>query len=455
MIPGRHHSAALLLATVLLVTPAALSAKTTLQARLALSGAWTDNALNAGTNPQSDFFFNIDPALVLTSGVPRAVQQLIYDFDAALFATHSEANAYSHRLTWNGFFLTSKTTDLMLGAQVGQSRTNTFSLQNTSETTTVVTQPGQPTYFLNGNLREVFGWDISPSWRFLQSAAFTFYTPLQPRTIPDTLSLDQMLEIQRYFRRQALALEVRNLLTDYSQVNGPDAGPGGGDIGMGGVPREQLVILTSAVAKWRADWGRFFSHEVNLGFVEGSEVLNQSITVWQPRALAALRFIHDFAGAELRYLHDVLPNPLVGNTLVNDSAELRLGFPLGRDTGFRAGAAGSYSYMRAINFASGATDSYTHVAGADATITYRPPRVPELSVFARYQFFQQLGTTDGPLVLPSFMRNVVMVGIAGVYPVDAAAVVPTRQGFRADRTDAASIPNPTSPQQNEPNSQRR
>src|SRR4051812_5543888 len=98
-----RRAAVALLATALLTTlPAPAFGKASLQAQVALSGAWTDNILSVpdipapgGQPPQSDFYFELRPALFLTTGGPRAVQRLGYTFSASLFASHSEANSYN------------------------------------------------------------------------------------------------------------------------------------------------------------------------------------------------------------------------------------------------------------------------------------------------------------------------------------------------------------------------
>src|SRR6185503_4781349 len=99
----RRPNAVAVLAAVLF-TPAIAHAKLSLQSHLTLSGGWTDNVLNL-PQAESDFLFEIAPGLLLTAGSPRAVQSLGYDFTADLFVSHSEANSYTHQLTWRGFFL--------------------------------------------------------------------------------------------------------------------------------------------------------------------------------------------------------------------------------------------------------------------------------------------------------------------------------------------------------------
>src|SRR5262249_49595370 len=101
----------------LLASPFA-RAGTALQAIVQVSGGYTDNVLSqpdkpppGEIGPQPDSFFNLSPRLLFTYGQPGDIQRLGYTFSADLFATHSEANAYSHRGDWSAFFQTSRTTE--------------------------------------------------------------------------------------------------------------------------------------------------------------------------------------------------------------------------------------------------------------------------------------------------------------------------------------------------------
>jgi hypothetical protein len=445
----RHaRAAAFLVAALPVLLPATASAKIGLQGQLSLSLAWTDNILGrAETQGVSDFYASISPSLILSTGTARAVQQVSYNFQADLFFTRSEANSYSQRLTWTGFFYTTRSTDMLVTANIGQGRLNTFTLTGTSATTPIAPQPGVPVTFVNGALNETLGWDISRQLRFMQNMAFAFYTPVDPGNQPSAIEFDNHLVLERYWPTDAFGAELQSLIVDFTAVRGPVAGPDGITIDAVVSP-ENTVVINSAMLKWRHDFGRYFNTELDIGVVEASVAQGgppDSVVIWQPKGLAAIRFIHDYGTADLTYQHTIAPNALVANTFATDSVELRLGLPLGRFTGLALGLSGGYSVARVIDFRTGGTFSTTQLIGADATLGYAHPKRPEIGVFARYQFFDQIATPGDIQPLPTYLRHTVMIGINGIYPAVAAAIVPRRQALRADRSDAPMIAAPHSP----------
>ena len=112
--------------------------------------------------------------------------------------------------------------------------------------------------------------------------------------------------------------------------------------------------------------------------------------------------------------------------------------PFGLKSRVGLSTSAAYQYARQIDFATGGTLSHTNVILADATLGWIPRA--EVELFARYQFFDQIGTPGDFTVQPSFLRHVFMIGIIGTYPGEAAAVVPTRSAQRVDRSDMTGIP---------------
>src|SRR5205807_1515729 len=65
----------------------------------------------------------------------------------------------------------------------------------------------------------------------------------------------------------------------------------------------------------------------------------------------------------------------------------------------------------------------------------------------RYSYFDQIGHPQDFAPQPSISRMTGMLGVAGQWPGEPAAVVPTRQALRVDRTDEPGVPEPHSPAQ--------
>jgi hypothetical protein len=443
----RRCAAALLAAALSITLPLAAHAKTSLQGRLALSAAWTDNVLSVGLipstgqRPESDFYYEIAPSLLLATGGARMVHRLNYAFVATLFTLHPEANSYNHRLDWAGYFQTSPTTELFLTAAISQGRLNTIALRTSSATTPVQVQQAGGQTFMGANVTELFGWDITSKWRFTQSAALGMFFPLDPRNTPQSFDVDQHLIFERAWRKDALNLDLRVDYVHFSEVRGPTvvndvANPNGV------VTPSQDVFINSATLRWRHDFGHFWNSELNLGIIEASRV-SGGVAIIQPAAMAAMRYLHEYGSGELMYQHGVQPNVIVAQTFVNDMVALRGSVPLGLASHVVLSTAVAYNHARVIDFEAGGDLSRTHLILADATLTYIPRL--EVQVFARYQFFDQVGSPDDFLPQPNFRRHTVMLGIIGTYPGEAAAVVPSRDALRVDRSDAVGIQAPARP----------
>jgi hypothetical protein len=169
-------------------------------------------------------------------------------------------------------------------------------------------------------------------------------------------------------------------------------------------------------------------------------------STWEPSALAALRYSRDIAAGELRYAHDVSPNPLAGSTFSTDEVALQAALPLIRARMF-LGATAAYQHARLLPLAAGAATAEADVVLVDFTIGWQPR--PEIGLFARYSFYDQFGSPpvmDVPATLPDLTRQTVLVGLNVTYPAVAAARVPSRQGSRVDRSDQPGFPELHAPQ---------
>ena len=123
---------------------------------------------------------------------------------------------------------------------------------------------------------------------------------------------------------------------------------------------------------------------------------------------------------------------------------LRAGVPFGKKSNVVLTASGGYQRGSVLDLQKGATVAVVDLFLADATVTWTPRR--EVSVYLRYSFLDQIGSgnVDPTLEPPTFSRNTVMLGVTGTYPGAPAAVVPSRQALRVDRSDAIGIDSPHS-----------
>jgi len=429
---------------VALLVPASARAKDKLQLQLTVSAGWTDNILST-PNPIADFYFQLRPALVLTAGIPRFVTRLAYIFTADIYATHLDAFSYNNRLEWNSLVTTSKTTSMLLGLALTEGRLNTIATGLGSALTPITPTANNSQIFASLQAAEQFAWDISQQWRLYQTLALITYWPINPRNTPDTYDLDQHIITERSWRHDALALDFKFDFAIYTQLYqyAPDMQ---GQAMPGVVQPEQDVQVNGATLRWKHDFGHFWNTQLDFGVVESNLARGSHVIIWQPAAMAALRYLHPNGTAELSYTHMVAPNTIVAQTFISDQALLRLALPLGRPekTHLALSASGGYQYAQGLDYAKGNDLSTTHIAIADATLSWMPRL--EFSIYARYQFMDQFGNASGadPAPLPSFHKHTVLIGATGTWPGEPAAVVPTREALRVDRGDAINIPEPHS-----------
>ena len=431
-----------------IATPAA--AKVTVQATGTATAGWSDNILNAPDEQtpltparESDFFFQLIPGVVLSSASPRFLQRLGYNFTADLFVHHTEANSYSNTLEWAGDVALSKTTNIILTLQSQQGRLSTFNLNQPSAGAGVAVLPQNANInFFSQSAGDSLDWTPTAKWRLSQTLLFHAFIPTDRGVQPDAYDVGAELAADRLFRLDSLGLVVRAAFVDYVPPRDPTT-----DVPIG---FDEEQVLTTLLARWRRDWSPFWNTEAALGVVAGvghsSDPTTTHLLSWQPSALAALRYSRDVAIAEVRYTHDVTPNPLVGSTFSVDEASLQAGLPILRARLF-FGATAAYQFARLLPLVSGTEPASAHVVLVDFTVGWQPR--PEVSVFARYSFYDQFGSPpmgDVPATLPDLTRHTVLIGATVIYPAVAAARVPSRLGSRVDRSDQPSFPEAHTPQ---------
>ncbi len=448
---GRGRMGRIAAAAIALVTAggAARAQKLVLQGSVLADAGWTDNVLSVPANPppgtagpQQDGFAEIRPSLIFTANHPRVITRLAYTFDANLYFSHSEADSYSNRLDWTGFFLTSKTTELLTTLSVQEGRLNTFNFSTASATTPIQVTPAGGTTFVGASFQELFNWDITSKWRFSQSLGFNSYFPLVPRTSPDTYDLDTHWTADRAFKHDALAGDLRLDYSLYTQVRGPVLNADGSTNPDGVVTAQESQLILAPVGKWRHDYGHFWNSELDAGLIVVFPITQTGSPQLQPAAYAAIRYLHLYAQAELSYAHTVQPNAITAQTFALDQVALRGAIPFGLKSHVSLATSVGYQHGRILDFAGSGTLATVDLVLVDATVTWQPR--PEVAVFARYQFFDQLGNASDAVPEPTFARNTVMVGLIGTYPGAPAAVVPTRAALRVDRSDAVGIGEPHS-----------
>jgi hypothetical protein len=444
-----EHATRILLFAACLAPSAPAHAKTSLQAQLTASAGWSDNVNNStstGGTPRSDFTFVLSPGLVLTTGSPRAVQQLAYNFGATLFARESTADSFSNVVSWSGFFLPSKTTTFGLNAGLTQSRLNGFSAAAESSSTQLQVMPTGAANLLTAVAGQRFGWEFHPGWRLEQAITFGATIPLERQSGRNNQYVTPALSLQKSWSRDLGALDVALTYSNYEAVRGPVVAEDG-TVQPDGilVPRQQ-TLFNQGMLRWRHDYGRFVTSELGAGAVVILNAVDGSGRIIEPIGLAAIHFLYEVFQSDLSYQRTAAPNTLVGQSFLSDAVTLRAVTLLGRRTGLSLAGSVGYDHARQIDAVKGQVNGLTDLIVADATLNYMP-RV-EVGLFFRYQYLDQIGNDNGaPGAIASYRRNTLLLGIRGVYPGAASAVVPKGASRRVDGSDLVAIPEPHTKEQ--------
>jgi|GEM_PF-3437519 len=422
--------------------------KVSIQGRLRLGIAWTDNILSVPLTPtavpptsvavvpQSDGYLEVVPSLILTLAQPRVVQSLTYTLTGDVYFQHSEADSYLNHLEYNGFYTPSNRAEVTLTVSGSEGRLNAFSPSQLSDLGPVLQlRPGSLTYGAAA-LREILLYELSQRWRLNQSLGFNAFIPIDSGQLSTTLAADQQLGADFVQRKNAFGFALRVGYLAYLElrdITGTVLSP----------TRQQL--LNSLIGRWRRDYGTQFATELAFGVVESNRAQGGGVTLWEPYALAAGRWFGERGLVELSYTHNVGPSALTAQTYVADQVFLRVNVLLVKRSPLVASGAVGYQYGRVADVEQGQDLGRNHLVTLDANLTWNPH--PSVGVFARYTFFDQIGFSGDPVVLPETRKQIVMLGVIATYPATAAAKVPSRQSLRVDRSDGETIPEAHTPTQ--------
>lgn len=416
-----------------------------LQGQLSLSLGVTDNVTGAPTTPQpgtrgrqTDLILNISPGLVLTGGTARAIQQLSYVLSGIVYARNSDASTYANTVSWNGFFLPSKTTTMGLSLGVSQGRQSAFNTALPSSNTPVQVQLAGVTNVLNINAGQVFAWDITANWRLIESLGFqTAYFLDQRPPQAQTQAVPARLGIERVFARDALGLEANVTWTKFVTQVGPVVTSQGAVDPEGFIPPEKTQLLLTPLLRYRRDFTYFFAGRADIGAVVVLDPGSPSNRLVEPAGGVGFNFAHRLVNFDLSYAHGASPSLLFQSNFIGDTASLRANILFGEKSHFALSLGAGYSYSRQLDLLA-QPQAHAHSIVVDATLSYAPLKV--LAFFLRYQLLDQIGYDSDPLPLPTYYRNTLLFGVNAIYPAESAATMPNNTlGVRADRRDDGSI----------------
>ncbi len=435
--------AALVAAAVAVAAPAAHGG-VALQGSVTASAGVTDNVYSSPTEPQAgtkgratDLIVTVTPGLILTTGAARAVQRLAYFFNGIVYARNTDADTYNNQLTYNGFFLPSKTTTFGLNLGLTQGRISTFN--NLTETTNAQAQvlPAAIINQLAIQAEQSFSWEMTARWRLSESLGFsTVYLIDTHPAVPTTRTVPGRVAAEYSFAHDIVGADVGVAYTNYPEQRGPVTDASGVVDPNGIVTPNRNEMIVNPLVRWRRDFSYFLNVRAQLGCIAVLDPGDARQGIIEPAGGAGLNFVARRVSIDVEYLHGATPNALLRATFLADTATLRGSFVLSEKYNFYLSLGASYSYGRRLDETL-AVQARAHVLTADAALSYAP--IKALSIFLRYQVNDQVGYKSDLFPIPTMYRNTLLLGLAAIYPAEIAAVVPRNKGVRVDGTDAPTI----------------
>ncbi len=422
------------------------------QVGASVQGGITDNVAQTpdpdpddpdAVQPQTDGLLVLSPTIALILDAESSTHTFAYGFGTTLYFQNPEANSYSNGLSWASIFQLSETVDLALGAAGTYAQTGAFNLLGGADATNVAIQPAGLVEVISVGVTQGLEVAIDENWSFNQTLGGTAIFQLdQPRR---TNLLSASVGLTREFQYDTLGGNFGAEL-----LRQPAVDPFVDDEGIenpGSPSNTQLILRltgswTHALSeRWSTTLaaGGLLALQLGEAFDENGDPVNPP-PVAQPYGLASIDFTDDFGSAGLQIQHDVSPNVLTGSAQLTDTATLRAGLPIGRETGLLFTTTGAAGMARNLDV-DGTFGPRFLLFVADAGLSYALPPLPELSIDLRYQFTKQMpADPDDPEAeaagLQSVTRNTVLLGMSITFPpaaegggVAAAAVFqPTPTG---------------------------
>ena len=406
-------------------------AKEKLQGVFEGSIGFTDNVQGTPDDPpagseippaSADAFLILSPGVVYAVEEAAQTQKLSYSYVANLYATESTSNGYSNRLEWDGFWVASPYVELELNTSVTQSHHHTVqTLTNASATAVNAAFPGTSPFLL-ARIGETLSARPFRNWTFREAVGAGLQTPIFPGIeAPTSFELSTRLSADRRLRHHAVGVEVG---ADYSIIdNSVDS--------TGRVLGVQSQILLPMLARWRYDWSRRITSEVNAGAVHVRKITSDA-NFWQPTGLALIAYTQRDGDADVSYRRTVRTDLFLGNTFLIDEFALHGSLPLDKHATVVLDASGGYQQARLIDL-DGELATELDIWLADVGGWWRVR--DHLRLGLRYQHINQTSGAELPPLPLSFVRNTILATAALEYPPDERMPRAYRRPRRVDRDD--------------------
>lgn len=405
--------------------------------------AFTDNVFSERRGSQDgDLFFQVRPGLLFTYGMPRMIHDLNVEAEVTQYALHSEEASVTGRAGWRAFFMTGPRSEIIVGANAGQSVLSAITAR--SDQPVIEVQPLGRLFALTADASEYGSYIATRHIRLSQGlfarASETDDHEMDP-TIVKSAEAGARIGLERSMRNNSVSMELGGSILRLERI-APVGDPMGSRLDRQYNPRARVA--------WRHDLDRKISTSLDGGLVYvipyGTDPYNPGDQDRQsglyPIVGASANYADVWGVAQMSVRRDVSPNLFVGQNTVNDSAVISASLPIpwredNRRRAPKMVGIGSLAVTRTqlVDPFTSELESSIGMARLDVGFLYAVR--PGFTYGVRYELILQTGDRDADMPINGFFRNSFYFTFKIRYPEDIAAQVPKRRAgsVRSDRQD--------------------
>lgn len=391
-----------------------------------------------------DIFAIATPEVSLFRGTDENRRNLTYGLTGALH-TQGGTSELAHRLALTTTTRLDRRTVFNLSIGGVQSTISNLLLSTpfTANAGTVprgTLLPSSSYRLLGGSVFQSLQHELSPVWMVTETAQIHTFTTLEPTPPLDTLADDLGVAFERVFATDAVGVGV-----------------GGGSIhARSPTPNGNIdLAFANAGPRWRRDW----SPTVSSLIAPGVAVLFDPVVPY-PAGTALILYTPGGAAAaspnaqasqqsraiglpqgslELAASTGIVPSPLTGQLTRSHMLTLAATVPILLPARVLGRAAIGAMRAELLDPASRTATSAFRALSTSVDVSWQVSSL--FQVFGSYQFIGQVGDTTTTGVSPSFLRDVIMVGIQLSTRPPGTDTVSTRLPQRVDQSDTPSPTN--------------
>lgn len=411
--------------------------------------AWTDNLFSVpeerdAASPlppyEGDVYYLLRPGVLVAYETPRTVHNLSYDIEANLYSDHTEAWSLQHVAAYRGFFLTSPKSELGASAQFSTGEINALSTRTAASDGMIVGGISGGSTFLSLDLGENFNYTATREVRITQGArARRFTTTDALDTDSDGIEIGANVGADRSWVYSAASVQLSSSFVTLER-----------DVAMG-TDETTNQVNASAIVSWRRDFGPRWTSLLDGGVTSIIPLDDGDQLVLQPTVGAQIGYFPNWGSSGLSVRRTVAPNFYLAENTITDSAIANAWLPLpwlAKDPHQPQlsvqGTVGA-SRTQLIDTSTGDIESGFDVYAGDVALNYVPHE--GTTVALRFQHLRQVADESAAMTVLGYVRNTLMITVAGRFPDRLAAEVPIRATLRVDRSNLTPVGEEQAPAQ--------